>query len=481
MAAVLTLPILINLLAGAPSQAQASKADETRSTIASATPEPSPDPNPAVGQKKPSGAVSIPRDLVQPLASPTNLDPSQANFYQMPQSQEATSSQPYSTTAPPANSTPAPEDSQGATSDQPNNATAASPPVNGMEQDSNYVDADKPQTGSSPGSFPSESLIPDFSEAMPPVSAIVRQGEATAPPPPPPPANPLPQASAEARLKGLEQNVFGLTYSEHDLTSRLAHLETETFGAVGSGSLEERLRKLEVKIGGQPPFERSNGALPPTGGTPSGGALCGENEASTIVQAIPSDEKAGDYFANIHSLNGRAARWSKFPVRLHLPQASPEAWEKNLNAAVKKWNQCIPLNVVPQGESADIDVTWVNHLTPRLLGITRVVITQGRMHVQIFMLRPTFYLPEVPERALLTAFLHELGHGMGLLGHSDEPGDLMYPMEFVPGSKFSSKLSSIGARDINTLKKVYELPGIDSGYSAPAPMEWGNSATIVEE
>jgi predicted Zn-dependent protease len=69
--------------------------------------------------------------------------------------------------------------------------------------------------------------------------------------------------------------------------------------------------------------------------------------------------------------------------------------------------------------------------------------------------------------------MHELGHGMGLLGHSDESGDLMYPMEFVPGSKISTKAVSIGARDINTLKKVYELPGIESGYSAPAPMEWG--------
>ncbi|PWT94479.1 MAG: hypothetical protein C5B53_13095 [Candidatus Melainabacteria bacterium] len=476
IAAWTTLAILINLLVGAPASALAT--DQNQSSMTA--PEPSPDPKPVAGQKKPPPAadISIPHDLVEPLAPPSNLDPSQANFYQLPHSSEATSNEPYATTAPPAG-LPQPGNFQAPPANQANGTSTALPPVNGMGENDNAIDASKVESSNPPASFPSESLIPEFNQPMPQVSAIVRQGETSGAPAQP--VNSPPQVSAEQRLKGLEQSVFGLTYSEHDLTSRLSHLETETFGAVGSGSFEERLQKLELKIGGQPAFERSNGSTPASGDTPSGGALCGDNEASTIVQAIPSDEKAGDYFANIHALNGRAARWSKFPVRLHLPQASPEAWEKNLTAAVKRWNQCIPLNVVPQGESADIDVTWVNHLTPRLFGITRVVITQGRMHVQIFMLRPTFYLPEVPERALLPAFLHELGHGMGLLGHSDEPGDLMYPMEFVPGSKFSSKAVSIGARDINTLKKVYELPIVENGYTAPAPMEWGSGGKITKD
>jgi hypothetical protein len=327
--------------------------------------------------------------------------------------------------------------------------------------------------GASTTGFPTDSLIPEFNQSLPQVSSIANPGEPPAPQSQMVNAQP---AHAEQRLARLEQSVFGATFSEHDLLSRLAHLETETFGTLGNGSLEQRLAKLELKIGVQPALSASGNAVPPQPGGPSasGGALCGENEVSTLVQAIPTDEKAGEYFANIRPMNGQFARWNKVPIRLHLPQASPEAWEKNLTSAVKKWNQCVPLIVVSPNESADIDVTWVNHLTPRLLGVTRVVIKQGNMHVQIFMLRPTFYLPEVPERSLLPAFLHELGHGLGLLGHSDDPADVMYPMEFSSGSKFPSRATSIGARDINTLKKVYQSPGIESDYTAPTPIEWGS-------
>lgn len=328
--------------------------------------------------------------------------------------------------------------------------------------------------GKPAGSFPAESLIPEFDRPLPAVSSIV--GGTPANHNEPLVTDPAAAAMADQRLTRLEKNVFGTAYSDHDLAARLKHLETETFGEAGAGRLEERLSKLELKIGVQPVFDNQSGVLPnPENGPRTNAAVCGDNEISTIIQAIPSDEKAGDYFSAIRLLGGRVARFNKFPVRLHLPQASPEAWEKHLLAGVKKWNQYIPLDVVPASESADLEVTWMNHLLhPKLLGITRVVIDEGRMHVQIFMLRPTYYMSEIPERALAPAFLHELGHGLGLLGHSDAQSDIMYPMEFGSGTKLSSRSASINARDINTLKKVYEAPPLPSSYTAPSPMEWGS-------
>src|SRR5262249_5466804 len=143
-------------------------------------------------------------------------------------------------------------------------------------------------------------------------------------------------------------------------------------------------------------------------------------------------------------------------------------------SGIKKWNQYIPLTQVSANESADIDVTWINHLVPRLLGITRLLIAQGRVHMQIFMLRPTFYEQEIPERALAPAFLHELGHALGLLGHSDSSADVMYPIQFAAGEKAPSHSANITARDLNTLKRVYEAPSLPSDYSTASPLEWGS-------
>jgi predicted Zn-dependent protease len=336
-------------------------------------------------------------------------------------------------------------------------------------------------TGVEPqAAFPPESQIPDFEQPSTPINSVA-SGSPVIPAGQPPAgrtANADPAfVLAEERLKHLEQSVFGLNYSEHDLPSRLDHLERETFGNTTNGSIEERLLNLEAKIGGQPAF--GDGTQTPTGQVAAarGGSICGSSDVAMIVQAIPSDPKAGDYFASIHpAAAGRFAYWDKFPVRVHLPQDSPEAWEKHLSNGIKKWSQFIPLNMVSSNESADIEVTWVNHLVPRLVGITRVVITDGHMHVQVFMLRPTFYLSEVPERALAQAFLHELGHALGLMGHSDTQSDVMYPFECAAGEKFPSRSGAISPRDINTLKRIYESPCLPANYTAPAPLEWGSCA-----
>ncbi|HEX9744709.1 MAG TPA: matrixin family metalloprotease [bacterium] len=55
----------------------------------------------------------------------------------------------------------------------------------------------------------------------------------------------------------------------------------------------------------------------------------------------------------------------------------------------------------------------------------------------------------MPEKAYIgTVALHELGHTLGLWGHSDYSGDAMYP---IAGRIFPSK------RDINTIRKIYGL------------------------
>jgi Matrixin len=47
--------------------------------------------------------------------------------------------------------------------------------------------------------------------------------------------------------------------------------------------------------------------------------------------------------------------------------------------------------------------------------------------------------------------LHEIGHALGLVGHSDQPGDMMY----VPHQYGITQLS---ARDVDTLRWLYKVP-----------------------
>ncbi len=195
-----------------------------------------------------------------------------------------------------------------------------------------------------------------------------------------------------------------------------------------------------------------------------------------VVKGIPYDEKAGDYMQAIWRPPGIAsARFSRFPLKIRLPQSSPESWRKYLDESIKKWGGFIPLKVAAQNETADIEITWENHFADnRLLGITRLQILQGHQQVRVYLLRPTFYPPDVPERILKNVSMHEIGHAVGLFGHSDNPQDVMFASELFSGKGKAAlaKPGNITQRDINTLKKIYECPPMGANVSTTKPMEW---------
>ncbi|MBX3135451.1 hypothetical protein KF707_04405 [Candidatus Obscuribacterales bacterium] len=219
---------------------------------------------------------------------------------------------------------------------------------------------------------------------------------------------------------------------------------------------------------GAAPSDTMDGASVPSGGP-------GKSVVKNPSLKIPFEKGAGDYMNRITTfVNDTTAHWTHFPVRVRLPEdASPE-WRKLMEPSVEKWSRYVPLKTASRKESADIEVSFVNHLVPRVLGVTRLTVAGGQMKVFIYMLRPNYY-PQLPEKTLAGAFLHELGHAIGIFGHSDKPSDAMYTCEVSTagnGKLTQDKLGAVSSRDINTLKLIYDAKPLPADFNLSAPEEW---------
>ncbi len=426
-----------------------------------------------------------------PQQRPPGYPPQQQQQQQQPPQYAGPNGQPY---GPPAQ-TPA------------YNAASQAPPYSGVRTG-----------GASPppqSQFPSADLIPEFGKALP-VNASNQgpaQGWTT-----PPPQQQTGAGPDEQRVTKLEKVAFGSTYPEHEVEDRLDHLEKEIYGSSSSGTVSDRLGRLEQKLGGKGAFSGSRGGeqpqyggnesgrpKSPTGETPgdspggspkkiaSAGAQTNvaslspmESEdsagkgktASDVAAMMVSDRKRGDYFPAVRQFPGETfARWTRFPVRVRLPDELSDELHTSMLDSIEKWGKHIPLSVSGKNQGADIEVSWVNHLAPKFLGVTRLTAFSGHIKVRIYMLRPSYYQPNVSARIFESAFLHEMGHALGIFGHSPVQGDAMFALEVTGaglGKLSRDRIATLSDRDVNTLRKVYESKSLSTDYSLAAPMEWGS-------
>jgi predicted Zn-dependent protease len=180
------------------------------------------------------------------------------------------------------------------------------------------------------------------------------------------------------------------------------------------------------------------------------------------------DDGQGDYFDEVKPVDEIGYLvWPTLPVTVYIePPTSVESdrsqvWFDLVQQAVDEWSVYLPMESVPRSADANITI-WRDNPSiqsdstgqPR----ARSAETRYRVYVETIGNRQqlthqmtVIVRPGQPDRHLVAAARHELGHALGIWGHSPNEADALYfsQVRQPPG---------ISSRDVSTLKRVYEQP-----------------------
>lgn len=193
--------------------------------------------------------------------------------------------------------------------------------------------------------------------------------------------------------------------------------------------------------------------------------------------------KAGDYY--LESAESSRLLWTQFPVKVYA-DSPPERWQGALQDALAAWNDVIPLRRVPARHEANIAVNWAA-LEGGRAGTEENIIqfrSEGDQVLQhlgtaSIVLDNSHHWSGAEMHLIL---LHELGHALGINGHSNGSKDVMIPTLYetitelpanplvvagpstrpmpFPGDGSSMQVNTrLTRRDVNTLVRVYNCSG----------------------
>lgn len=192
---------------------------------------------------------------------------------------------------------------------------------------------------------------------------------------------------------------------------------------------------------------------------------CFINVAEGVQIYRSADATADDYFNRITVASaGRLTRFDCMPITIYvgpipLAEELHAEYLHNLEVAFSLWEEAsqegLQFERVSSPTQADIRLNWT-HKSMRLHRNDKIgeasLVREGpdKFYVEIMIiLRDACTLKLLDHNVIRAAILHELGHAVGLWGHSPHPGDVMF---------HAAAAMKPTKRDIATLRAVYATP-----------------------
>ena len=184
---------------------------------------------------------------------------------------------------------------------------------------------------------------------------------------------------------------------------------------------------------------------------------------------------ASDYLAEVAETS-ESEKWNSFPIKVLIGNVPNGNWAQGAREAFRIWQQMFPLELTAEPQEADIRFNWEGGTDVENAAGEETDWVQfqregdplsGRK-VALITIDLSRNWSKDEMRAIV---LHEMGHALGIKGHSSSKGDIMYwqvqeknRQVRVPGVIYpvawKSLVSKPSQRDLNTLIRLYNTPGI---------------------